>query len=172
MRSQITIALVLAALVATGCDQTAPTDTQDSPANIFPVLTSDGNNGASRWIPDDACGAFDAEGNLIFPNDCRNEISTNSNNENAMAVIRASGIPNSTGRVVHFDAYNPPYSMYEIWGLDEPPLPCNLFDADGEPTLFTVKWSATISPSGEGVFNCHYQKKWEWVPPEGWEPPF
>ncbi len=29
------------------------------------------------------------------------------------------------------------------------------------PPLFTVKWKATVTPSGNGTLSCHYKKKWE-----------
>ncbi|UCF21354.1 MAG: hypothetical protein JSU87_08230 [Gemmatimonadota bacterium] len=172
MRSQIPITLVLAVFVTAGCDQRVPTDVEDSTYNIVPLLANDGtNNGAARWIPDPNCGVLDGDGNIVWT-DCRNQIATYSGNDNALTTVKESNIPNSTGTVVRWDAYNPPPGLAEMWGLEGPPVPCGLVDTNYEFTLFTTKWSATISPSGEAKLICHYTTKWKWEPPEGWESPF
>jgi hypothetical protein len=158
------VVLLVAGLVA-ACDQ-APTavDADDAPDAAGIVMEADGNNGAVRWIPDPECGVFDGDGEFFIV-DCRNQIATYSANGNALVVVQASGVPNPTGKTLHWDAYNPPQIMLDWFGLTEPPAPCFLYGPGGlaeEDFLFTVNWKATLTPSGQGSFICHYAKKWEY----------
>ncbi len=150
-----------------------PSEAEDSASDVPLLLgkTDGTNKGAARWIPDPNCGVFDGDGNIVWT-DCRNQIATYSSNDNAVVTVKEPNVPNSTGRVVVWDAYNPPDWLVDLWGLEEPPAPCVLADTNHEFTLFTVKWSGKITPSGQASFICHYMKKWEWEPPPGWEPPF
>lgn len=160
--------LVLAAVVTSCTTDSIPTATNDTGFSGVAVQTddismmkSDGTDkGAIRWIPDEECGVFDGSGDF-FPTSCRNEISTYSANGNAMAVVRASGVPNPTGKVVHWNAYNPPPILLVWYGFESPPVPCALLDTDGELTLFTLHWSGVVSSSGEALFRCQYSKNWE-----------
>jgi len=157
--------VILVAFVAVSCDQTVPTATDDSTSDAATALMkSDGNNGAVRWIPDPECTVFDGDGNPFWV-DCRNQIATYSSNGNAVAVIQATGVPNSTGRVVKWDAWNPPQLMLDWFGLTEPPAPCYVVGTDGEG-LFTLKWQAMVTPGGHGSLICHYSKKWEYQWPD------
>ena len=161
---RIPIALALAAFVATSCDQ-APTATEDSDMDVAGiVMKSDGNNGAVRWIPDPACAVFDSYGDFVIV-DCRNQIATYSSNGNASVVVKASGIPNHTGRVITWDAWNPPPVMLEWFALDAPPAPCFVLGPAGE-ALFTMKWEGRLTPSGEATFKCHYASQWEFQWPD------
>ncbi len=171
MRWRIPVVFLLAALVAVSC-QDVPTATEDAPTDATSItFKSDNNNGAVRWIPDPFCGLWDATGDLVFPVDCKQEISTYSQNRNAVITVTGS-VDNSTGMVVTWDAYNPPPLSLLLFGLDEPPVPCVLFDTEGDLALYTVKWSGHISPSGNAKFTCHFASQWEWEPPPGWVPPF
>lgn len=168
MRTRSLAALGLAVVFAIGCSDGLTTEPVDADvATVGGVaLSSHGNNGAIRWIPDDECGVFDADGHIIFPVDCRNEISTFSENGNAMVLVRASGVTNNTGKAVRFDAYNPPQDLFLFFpDLTEPPLPCLVFDTNGD-FVATLHWSSTISASGEAKFVCQYSKKWEFQFPD------
>ena len=160
--------VILAAFVAVSCDQTMPTATDDSIDSMSDAATalmkSDGNNGAVRWIPDPECAVFDGDGNPVFL-DCRNQIATYSKNGNAVAVIQATGVPNSTGQVVKWDAWNPPQVMLDWYEFAEPPVPCYVIGPDGG-ALFTLKWKAMVTPGGHASLICHYSHKWEFQWPD------
>ena len=160
--------VILAAFVAVSCDQTVPTATDDSIDSMSDAATalmkSDGNNGAVRWIPDPECAVFDGDGNPVFL-DCRNQIATYSKNGNAVAVIQATGVPNSTGQVVQWDAWNPPQVMLDWYEFAEPPVPCYVIGPDGG-ALFTLKWKAMVTPGGHASLICHYSHKWEFQWPD------
>jgi hypothetical protein len=161
---RIPIAVALAAFVAVSCDQ-APTAAEDAATEVTGILVkADGNNGAVRWIPDPECAVFDSYGDFVIV-DCRNQIATYSANGNANIVVKASGILNHTGRVVTWDAMNPPPVMLEWFGLDAPPAPCFVYGPNQE-ALFTVNWEGRLTPSGEATFKCHYAKKWEFQWPD------
>ncbi len=160
MRWQIPIVVLLTAGLVVSCDQ-APTAAEDSAAD---VPTIQANNGAVRWIPDPECGVFDSDGEFFLV-DCRNQIATYSRNGNALVVAQASGVPNSTGEMLHWDAWNPPQIMMDWFGLEEPPAPCYVLGPDGG-ALFTLNWKAKLTPSGQGSLVCHYAKKWEYQWPE------
>ena len=160
--------VILAAFVAVSCDQTMPTATDDSIDSMSDAATalmkSDGNNGAVRWIPDPECAVFDGDGDPVFV-DCRNQIATYSKNGNAVAVIQATGVPNSTGQVVKWDAWNPPQVMLDWYEFAEPPVPCYVIGPDGG-ALFTLKWKAMVTPGGHASLICHYSHKWEFQWPD------
>jgi hypothetical protein len=97
--------------------------------------------------------------------DCRNQIATYSKNGNALVVVQANGIENNTGRVVKWDAWNPPAIMLEWFGLTEPPAPCFVLGPEGG-ALFTMKWEGRVTPGGAASFTCHYAKQWEYQWPD------
>jgi len=151
-------------LLAVGCDR-APTQVEDSAAAVPDALMKvNGNNGAVRWIPDPECGVFDGTGDF-FVVDCRNQIATYSKNGNAIVVVQASGVPNTTGELLKWDAYNPPQVMLDWFGLTEPPAPCFVYGPEQE-ALFTLNWRASLTPSGQSRLVCHYAKKWEYQWPD------
>mgnify|MGYP001812175991 FL=1 len=165
MCRRLLLPVILAAFVAVSCDQTVPTATGDSTSDAATALMkSDGNNGAVRWIPDPECAVFDGDGNPVFV-DCRNQIATYSKNGNAVAVIQATGVPNSTGQVVKWDAWNPPQVMLDWYEFAEPPVPCYVIGPDGG-ALFTLKWKAMVTPGGHDSLICHYSHKWEFQWPD------
>jgi hypothetical protein len=164
MPRRIPLLAVLALFVAVSCDQ-PPTAAEDSASEVPGiVMSANGNNGAVRWIPDPECAVFDGDGNPFWV-DCRNQIATYSRNGNAVAVIQATGVPNTAGNVVKWDAYNPPQVMLDWFGLDAPPAPCYVIGPDGG-ALFTLNWRAMVTPAGHGSLICHYAKKWEYQWPD------
>ncbi|MGB5301620.1 MAG: hypothetical protein WBO43_08560 [Gemmatimonadota bacterium] len=160
MRWRIPIAVLLVAGLVVACDQ-GPTEAADSTADV-PAIQAD--NGAVRWIPDPECGVFDGDGEFFLV-DCRNQIATYSNNGNALVVVQASGVPNPTGEMLQWDAYNPPQIMLDWFGLTDPPVPCYVLGPDGG-ALFTLNWKAKLTPSGQGSFVCHYKEQWEYQWPD------
>ena len=131
------------------------------------------SNGASVHKDEIGCRVIDGEGNW-FPDTgwdlpCTREVATNSKNMNAMIVVMASGVPNPTGKTVHWGPYNPGAAWAaEYPDLEGPPYPCFLLgtDYDLDNPLFTINWSASVTPSGEGKLVCHYQKRWEFQWPD------
>jgi len=125
------------------------------------------NNGAVIHKGDIGCQLVDGEG-YWFPGDwslpCKFELATNSKNLNALIVVEASGVPNPTGRTVHWGPYDPgPDWAASYPELSGPPYPCYLLGADYDldNPLFTINWRAWVTPSGEAKLICHYQNKWE-----------
>lgn len=130
------------------------------------------SNGAVVHHDEIGCQVVDGEG-YWFPGDwslpCNIEVATNSKNQNAMIVVHASGVPNPTGKMVHWGPDNPGYDWAASYPeLSGPPYPCYLLGADYDldNPLFTVNWKAWVTPSGEAGLVCHYQKKWEFQWPE------
>lgn len=164
MHWRIPFALVLSLLVAMSC-QDAPTAAEDSVAEAPEILfDSHGNNGAVRWIPDPFCAVFDGDGEPVFV-DCRNQIATFSRNGNAIVVVHETGVSNTTGKVVKWDAWNPPQVLLDAYELEAPPAPCFALGTEGE-ALFTMKWQAMVTPGGHASLICHYAEKWEYQWPD------
>lgn len=116
-------------------------------------------DGLGNWFP--------ADGGYTLP--CNHEVATNSKNGNAMIVVRASGVPNPTGKMVRWGPYNPGQAWAAGYpGLHPGPYPCFLLgpDYDLYNPLYTINWSASVTPSGEAKLVCHYQKKWEFQWPD------
>jgi hypothetical protein len=111
-------------------------------------------DGVGEWFPDDG---------WTLP--CTMEIATNSKNMNAMIIVKASGVPNPTGRTVRWGPFNTPQVWADGYAPDvtEPPYPCFLLgpDYDLANPLYTINWWSYVTPSGEAKLVCHYQKKWE-----------
>ena len=163
MRWRIPLVAALALFVAVSCDQ-QPVEPQVNEVAEVPsiLMSADGNNGAVRWMPDPECTVIDGDGEFFFV-DCRNQIATYSRNGNAVVVAQASGVPNATGEMLQWDAYNPPPAFVAYFG--GPPTPCFVLGPEGE-ALFTLNWRARLTPSGQGSLVCHYAKQWEYQWPD------
>jgi hypothetical protein len=148
--------LGLLPLVFVACtDQ--PTAVLDAAAVGAPTFS----RSAVHNLPDPECAVIDGNGDFVIV-DCRQQLATYSANGNAIAVVKASGVANPTGRTVVWDAYNPGHAMLEAYsGVLDPPLPCVIPDTNGEWTLWTLKWKATVSAGGQATMTCHYSKHWE-----------
>jgi hypothetical protein len=157
MRKRLLALIPLLTIPLVACtDQ--PTAANDTDAVSSPALSK----GAVHNLPDPFCGVIDGNGDLVIV-DCLQQIATYSKNGNAVAVVKASGVPNPTGKAVHWDAYNPGSGLLDAWAgvLDAPPIPCVIPDVKGAWTLFTMNWQGMVSASGNATFRCTYSKKFE-----------
>lgn len=150
--------MVVAAGVLFACSR-SPTAVNDPAVPDAPLLS----NGA--WVLQGGeCAVIDGTG-AFFLAPCTNEVATYSPNGEASAVTHASGVPNPTGDVVRWGPDNPGWELAETWemyfGITAPPYPCYVLGPEGE-ALFTVNWSAKVTPSGEATMSCHYSTKWEY----------
>lgn len=108
-------------------------------------------DGAGNWFP--------ADGSFSLP--CGIEVA---NKNHSIIHVRASGVPNPTGKLVVYG----PYDVPQLWAdeypmLDGPPYPCFVLgmDYDLDNPLYTVNWWQTVTPSGEAALHCHWSKRWE-----------
>ena len=112
---------------------------------------------------------------MFFPADfslpCGTEVATFSDGMNATISVQAKGVPNPTGATVLWGPYNVGGTEWaaqfdgSIPGfpiLDGPPYPCFLLgtDYDLANPLWTVKWSAHVTPGGNASLVCQYSEKW------------
>ena len=163
MRWRFYLVVVLGLFVVMSCDQqpieppTADTVSQTTPSYA----------GATVFRGDFGCAVLDGDGYWYPPEFtyCGTEVATFSKNGNAIVVVQKTGVYNPTGEVVKWDAWNPPQILLDFYELEEPPAPCFVLGTDGG-SLFTVKWSAKVTPGGVATFMCHYAKKWEYTFPE------
>ncbi len=125
------------------------------------------NMGAVVHKGEIGCRIVDGEGNH-FPDDftlpCTMEIANYGQNLVSNLVVKASGVPNPTGKLVRWDPYNPGHAWEESYPeLEQGPYPCFVLgpDYDLDNPLYTVNWWAYVTPSGEAMLVCHYSKKWE-----------
>lgn len=128
------------------------------------LMKADGTSKGAWVMHGGECAVIDGTG-AFFLVPCTNEVATYSPNGNATAVTHAEGVPNPTGEVVTWGPDNPGWELAATWELyfdiTSPPYPCYVLGPEGE-ALFTVKWTARVSPSGEAQMICHYSKKWEY----------
>jgi hypothetical protein len=143
-----------------------PTATNGAEVGTISMGTANGN-GAVVFRGDIGCGVVDGTG-AWFPADfslpCGTEVATFSKNLNAKVTVQASGVPNPTGKTVHWGPYNPGQDWVDSYPeLTGPPYPCFLLgtDRDLDNPLFTVNWHGTVTPSGSATLVCHYKKQWE-----------
>ena len=155
----------LAGALAGACDGTPVDPPLDDKASI---LSS--SQGAVVHHDEIGCAVIDGSGSWfppppnLFTLPCGTEIATNSSGLNASITVRASGVPNPTGKIVQWGPYNPGQDWVDSYpDLSGPPYPCFLLgtDYDLNNPLFTVKWTALVTPSGEATLSCQYSEKWE-----------
>ena len=91
------------------------------------------NNGASVF-KDFGCGLFDGDGGFAFTTVGTHSVEIT--NGNRITVCKASDVPNSTGKAVH-------------WDFDNKGVLCGV--AGGA----TSQWDETVSASGEATLRCH-----------------
>jgi len=171
---RIVLCVALAATLA-ACGETpptSPTPTVDVGGGTISTAGGNSSNGAVVHHGEEGCAVVDGNGDLFppppdeFTLPCGTEVATFSKNLNAKITVHASGVPNDTGKIVHWGPYNPGQAWMDLYPeLSGPPYPCYLFGTEysgvGDDLLSTVKWHATVTPSGEATLVCVYQKKWD-----------
>ena len=164
MRWRIPLVVALALFVAVSCDQQlGEPQAEDTVAPTAPTF----DYGAVVWRGDLGCQVPDGNGDWFpahFEHPCGNQVATFSNNGNASIRVRVSGAPNPTGKTVHWGPYNPGRGWEASYPeLTCPPYPCFLLGTDQsfDNPLFTVKWHAVVTPSGEATLVCQYKEAWE-----------
>jgi hypothetical protein len=153
------------------CEQ-PPTTTGDAQAGALSLGLAN-NNGARIWLPDGSlpCAVVDGTGAFV-PVSCTMQVATPSANSNALVTVHASGVPNPTGRTVHWGPDNPGYQwaglFYLTFGVTAPPYPCGVKVGPGSTyfvdIVFTLDWHATVTPSGEATVTCHLSEESMWFP--------
>jgi hypothetical protein len=168
LRIVLCVALAATLAACSGSPPTSPTPTAEVGGGTISTAGGDNNNGAVVHHGEIGCAVVDGNGEW-FPDEffslpCGTEVATFSKNLNAKLTVHASGVPNDTGKTVHWGPYNPGAAWVEQYPeLSGPPYPCFIYGTEYSPDspLFTVKWHATVTPSGEATLVCIYQKKWE-----------
>ncbi|HSM16910.1 MAG TPA: hypothetical protein VK845_07925 [Gemmatimonadales bacterium] len=166
MRWRIPVVFILALFVAVSCDQ-QPAEPSSAAAVVQSAPTfAAGGLGATVVRGDIGCALIDGDGDYyppFFDGNCGTEVATYSRNGNAVFIMRMSGVPNSTGRTVHYDPYNPGWRVVQ----DNPdlapgPYPCYLLgpERDFNNFLMTTQWHSVVTASGEATFTCIYSTKW------------
>jgi hypothetical protein len=161
MHWRISIIGVLALLVAVSCDQQPIEPQQELGTTML------NNKGAVVHRGEIGCAVVDGNGNWFPPTfdlPCGTEAATFSRNGNSIVTVRASGVPNPTGRAVRWGPYNPGQDWVASYPeLTGPPFPCFTLgpDYDLNNPVFTVNWHETLSRSGQATLTCIYQKKFE-----------
>ena len=152
---------LLLPLLLVACTDQQPADPDLADGPVF-------NNGAVVHHDEIGCAVVDGLGTW-YPADftlpCGAEVATFGQNMNSNITVHASGVPNPTGKTVHWGPYNPGQDWADSYlpDITEPPYPCFVLgpDYDLDNPLFTVNWKGTVTPSGEATLTCHYSKKWE-----------
>ena len=169
------IAMAVGLVFALACDDSVTEPGADPPAPAFSKGAVVHHDNVGTGAPFEACAVIDGTG-AFFPWDwtlpCGLEVATFSNNMNASISVHASGVPNTTGKTVHWGPYNTEGTEWAASydgslgdpfpTLDGPPYPCFVLGTDYDLTnpLFTVKWKAWVTPSGEATLSCQYSEKW------------
>jgi hypothetical protein len=156
------LAIIVGLVLALACADSVTEPGADPPAPAF------SKGAVVHHDFEDACALIDGDGHW-FPGDwslpCGLEVATFSKNMNASISIHASGVPNPTGKTVHWGPYNPGQDWADSYlpDITEPPYPCFLFGTEYTegPPLYTLHWKAWVTPSGEATLSCQYSKKWE-----------
>lgn len=172
MRWRTLVVLIPALFVAASCDQ--PPVEPTSATALAPSSTAflAGGFGATVVRDDPGCYLIDGNGDYFpatFDGSCGQEVSTYSRNGNAVFIMRMSGVPNSTGRTVHYDPYNPGWRVVQ----DNPdlapgPYPCYLLgpERDFSNFLMTTQWHSVVTASGESTMTCIYSEKRKYQGPD------
>jgi hypothetical protein len=118
-------------MFAVACADSVTEPGADLPAPAF----SAHSNGAVVHHDEIGCAVLDGSGNW-FPGDfslpCGLEVATYGNNLNSNLSAQATGVPNSTGRTVHWGPFNTEGTDWAAGypELTGPPYPCFVLGAD------------------------------------------
>ena len=136
---RIVLCVALAATLA-ACGEsppTSPTDTGDFGGGTISTAGGNSSNGAVVHHGEEGCAVVDGNGDLFppppdeFTLPCGTEVATFSKNLNAKITVHASGVPNDTGKIVHWGPYNPGQAWMDLYPeLSGPPYPCYLFGTE------------------------------------------
>lgn len=177
MRWRTPFLLAAVAFMTVGCEQEPPTAPDGASVTATAPAFLMGGIGAVVTRGDIGCGLIDGYGNVFPPpvdgmwvGDCGHEVATYGPNGNAVWVMRYSGVPNPTGRTLHYGPYDIGNGeVAESWSFIAPgPYPCGVLgpDRDIYNPLYTIKWKQVLTPSGEATLTCHYTKKFEFQWPD------
>jgi len=173
MRWKVSLLLTLLAFAAASCEREAPTaPTGDAAASPAPTFAK-GGIGAVITKGDIGCAVIDGYGNSFPPDslwDCGHEVGTWSRNGTAIWTTRMTGVPNPTGRTIHYGPYD--LGSGEVAAanafLDPGPYPCYLLgaDRDFDNFLATTNWHETLTPSGVATITCIYNERFAFQWPD------
>ncbi len=159
------ILIILALFVAVSCDRQPAEPPSETAAVLEAPTFAAVGLGAVVTLGDIGCALVDGDGDYYpenFDGNCGVEVATYSKNGNAVWTMRMSGVPNSTGKAVHWGPYNPGWRVVQ----DSPdlapgPSPCYMLgpDRDFNNMLMTTNWHEVVTPSGEATVTCIYSKK-------------
>jgi hypothetical protein len=168
-RAPLGIAAALALSATLACERSPVAPNEDNAEGVRFGRTND--NGARIWLPNYThCAVVDGTGAFFVPVACTMNVATTSSNSNGTVVVQAAGVPNPTGKTVHWGPDNPGWNwaafFYFQFGLTAPPYPCGVIDANGVVRL-TLDWHAIVTPSGEATVTCHYSDRQAYQFPTG-----
>ncbi len=173
MRRKPLILIALTIFVVTSCDEQSPTATDaDAVAELTPTFAA-GGIGAVVTKGDIGCAVIDGNGNSFptdWTGDCGTEVGTWSRNGNAVWSTRMTGVPNPTGRTIHYGPFD--VGSGDVFAanadLAPGPYPCYLLgaDRDFDNFLATMNWHETLTPSGVATITCVYTDKFAFQWPD------
>lgn len=172
MRWRIPLVVSLALLVVVSCNEQPPTAVVEDSAVTTPVLAA-GGLGAVVTLGDIGCYSIDGNGDYYpptFDGSCFRETATYSQNGNSTWTMRMSGVPNPTGKTIHYGPYfvGSGQAAADYSFLDPGPYPCAVLgpDRDFDNFLYTTNWRQILTPSGEAITTCIYSEKFAWQFPD------
>ena len=173
MRWQFPLVLLLIAFVAVSCEQQPPTAPDGAAVAASAPSFAAGGLGAVVTLGDIGCYAIDGNGDYFpptFNGNCWRETATYSRNGNSTWTMKMSGVPNPTGRTIHYGPYyiGSGQAAADLSFLDPGPYPCALLGADRDfnNVLYTTNWHQVLTPSGEATTTCVYSKQFEYQWPD------
>jgi hypothetical protein len=160
------LAISVGLVFALACADSVTEPGADQPAPVF-------SKGAVVHKDVIGCALLDGSGNW-FPGDfslpCGLEVATFAKGMNATLAAQATGVPNTTGRTVHWGPWNTEGTdwaagydgTFGLPDLNGPPYPCYVLgtEYDIDKPLFTMNWKAHVTRSGKASLVCHYSEKW------------
>jgi hypothetical protein len=173
MRSRIPLLLALAAFVAVSCESSPPTEVEPDAVTESTPLFLKGGIGAVVTKGDIGCALIDGYGTTYPPDytgNCGTEIGTWSRNGTAIFTTKMTGVPNPTGRTIHYGPYDIGSGEVAEANADlaPGPYPCYLLgaDRDFDNFLATTNWRQTLTPSGVATIPCSYTEKFAFTWPD------
>ncbi|MEJ2548507.1 MAG: hypothetical protein P8125_11970 [Gemmatimonadota bacterium] len=175
MRWRIPLVAVLAlfTLAAVSCDRPPPTAPESASVTETTPLFLKGGIGAVVTKGDIGCALIDGYGNAYPPDytgNCGTEVGTWSRNGTAIFTTKMTGVPNPTGRTIHYGPFDVGSGDVLAANADlaPGPYPCYLLgaDRDFDNFLATTNWRQTLTPSGGATITCVYTDKFAFAWPD------